>query len=39
MIQTPTAGPLWGSEIPARAEILEGDVWETLKSQQPRREK
>ena len=30
MIVPPTVGPLWGSEIPARAEILEGDVWRAL---------
>ena len=27
MIRYPSVGPLWGSEIPARAEILERDVW------------
>ena len=32
MIQTAPAGPLWGSEIPARAEVLEGDAWRALKS-------
>ena len=30
MIPYPPVGPLWGSEIPARAEILEGDVWGAL---------
>jgi len=27
MIPTATVGPLWGSEIPAGAGTLEGDVW------------
>ena len=29
----PPVGLLWGSEIPAGAEILEGEVWRALKSQ------
>ena len=33
MIVPPTVGPLWGSEIPARAEILGGDVWGAPKTQ------
>ena len=37
MILYPPVGPLWGSEIPAGAEILEGDVWRALKSQPPKR--
>ena len=36
MIQYPPVGPLWASEIPARAEILEGDVWGALKSKPPK---
>jgi len=31
MIVTATVGPLWGSEIPAGAEILGGAVWGALK--------
>ena len=38
MIQYPPVGPLWASEIPARAEILEGDVWGALNSQHHRRD-
>ena len=34
MIFLATVGPLWGSEIPAGAGILEGDVWEALKIEQ-----
>ena len=33
MILYPPVGPLWGSEIPARAEILGGDVWGAPKTQ------
>ena len=35
MILYPPVGPLWGSEILARAEILGGDVWRALTSQAP----
>ena len=34
MILQATVGPLWGSEIPAGAGILEGGVWEALRSEQ-----
>ena len=35
MIPTAPVGPLWGSEIPARAEILDGDIWRALKITAP----